>query len=366
MRNIIILLSALVLVACDEEDTAAEKVVRGLKTFTVSESTESTVRNYPGVIESSEITGLSFEVGGSVGQIDINVGQPVTEGQVIARLDTAALELQVQSAEASVKQASAIAQNAKENLARQEELLTRGATTKVVVDQARTDAESSEASATQAQKSLETAQDNLEKSELTAPFDGIVNSVDATSFSTISAGSPVVTIYRADTFEVSFSVNFNTVNQLVVGTPARVRLADAPDVSLSAVVSEIGSRADAVSSFPIVLQLTETNPILKAGMAVETSIEFPLPAAKGYLIPLAAVIKDGEGSTANGDNPSELGVYLFESASSTVKRKTVTVGGVRQNSIVVLEGLSPGDKIASAGVSFLREGQEVKLLDRED
>ncbi|NNK79810.1 MAG: efflux RND transporter periplasmic adaptor subunit, partial [Litoreibacter sp.] len=51
--------------------------------------------------------------------------------------------------------------------------------------------------------------------------------------------------------------------------------------------------------------------------------------------------------------------------NTTVTRRTVTVGGVQQNSIIVLEGLEPGDIIASAGVSFLREGQKVKLLDGE-
>ena len=67
----------------------------------------------------------------------------------------------------------------------------------------------------------------------------------------------MVSLYAPDAFEISIGVNFDTVFQLVFGTQATIRLADLPDVTLAAVVSELGSRADAVSSFPVVLRLKE-------------------------------------------------------------------------------------------------------------
>ena len=45
-----------------------------------------------------------------------------------------------------------------------------------------------------------------------------------------------------------------------------------------------------------------------------------------------------------------------------VHRREVSVGGVRENSIIIVEGLKLGERVAVAGVSFLREGQKVKLL----
>ena len=44
----------------------------------------------------------------------------------------------------------------------------------------------------------------------------------------------------------------------------------------------------------------------------------------------------------------------------------IAVGGIRENMVVVVDGLAPGDLVASAGVSFLKEGQEVRLLGSED
>jgi RND family efflux transporter MFP subunit len=325
-------------------------------------------RNKPGaaVLEPAELTTLSFEVAGTLGQVSLNVGQELAAGDEIARIDPTSLELQVATAAAAVDQASSAAQNAADNYARQQELLERGSTTRVAVDGARTEAETSAAALEQAKKSLEQAEQTLAKSVLTAPYPGIVNTVDVRSFATVGAGTPVVSMYSTDRFEVSFSVNFDTVNALVVGKEASVRLADRPDIILDAVVSEIASRADAVSSFPVVLELRESHPLLKAGMAAEASIEFDLPVAEGYPVPITSIVKDNVGARATADSPAEMTVYVYDPADSTVKSRQVKVGGIRENQIIVIDGLSVGDRIASAGVSFLQDGQEVKLLDGEE
>ena len=49
-----------------------------------------------------------------------------------------------------------------------------------------------------------------------------------------------------------------------------------------------------------------------------------------------------------------------------MKKRTVTVGGVRDNRLVVTEGIAAGDILASAGVSYLSDGQKVKLLPPEE
>ncbi len=365
MHRLILSLVALsMLTGCPEEEDSADPVIRGLKVHEIGEIEQSQTRRFPAVIEPANLTVLSFEIGGKLGALDLDVGQRISAGETVARLDPETLSLQVETAEAAVAQAEASARIATDTLARQEQLLERGTVTQVTVDDARAQADAAAASLTQAQKSLETAEENLGKAELVAPFEGIVNSVEATSYATVAAGTPIATVYSTDAFEVSFSVNFDAASELVVGTPAVVRLADRPDIALDAVVSEIGARADAVSSFPIVLQLKDTDPLMKAGMAVEAAIEFPLPTSVGYPVPLSALIKDGQsGSPGDASTPARAGVFVFETESSTVRRQEVTVGGIRENMIVVVDGLEPGDLVASAGVSFLKEGQEVRLLD---
>ncbi|TMM51319.1 efflux RND transporter periplasmic adaptor subunit [Sulfitobacter sabulilitoris] len=365
MQRIVTALVILIVIGgCREEEAAQEPVIRGLKVHEVAEAERSQTRRFPGVLEPSNLTVLSFEIGGRLAEFDLDVGQRLTEGEVVARLDPETLRLQAETAAAAVVQAQASARNAADTLKRQQELLDRGTTTRVAVDDAQSKADSAAAALVQAQKSLESAEENLEKADLRAPFAGIVNSVDATAFATLGAGAPIATMYSPDAFEVSFSVSFDAASELVVGKEASIRLADRPDVTLPAVVSEIGSRADTVSSFPIVLRLKDTHPLLKAGMAVETAIEFPLPVREGYPLPISALIKDGlSGSPGDAQSPAQAGVYVYDADTSTVRRETVTVGGIRENMVVVIDGLAPGDLVASAGVSFLKEGQEVKLLD---
>lgn len=73
----------------------------------------------------------------------------------------------------------------------------------------------------------------------------------------------------------------------------------------------------------------------------------------GFLIPLAAAY-------AEADNA--FSVFVYDPASSTVKKRPIRTGGVLDNHIAVLEGLEEGDIIATAGVPFLNDGQVVTLL----
>jgi multidrug efflux pump subunit AcrA (membrane-fusion protein) len=59
-------------------------------------------------------------------------------------------------------------------------------------------------------------------------------------------------------------------------------------------------------------------------------------------------------------------VFRYDEGSSTVKKRTITLGGIRDNRLVVTEGIAAGDILASAGVSYLSDGQKVKLLPLEE
>jgi multidrug efflux pump subunit AcrA (membrane-fusion protein) len=56
-------------------------------------------------------------------------------------------------------------------------------------------------------------------------------------------------------------------------------------------------------------------------------------------------------------------VYVYDAASQSVVARPVTVSEVRGNEVIVSKGLSAGDRVAAAGVSYLRDGMKVKLLE---
>lgn len=366
MRAYFTPLIALALIACDDEQAAEapEPVIRGLKTFEVADVEETTVRRFPSVLQPAAISSLSFEVGGKLTEVDLTVGQRVEAGEVLATLDPTSLEIAVAQSQAALEQSEARANNDAEEAERQAELLRRGVATKAAADKAQADAEASAAQVVQSARALDTAKDNLTKTTLAAPFDGILNSVEVESFTNVSPGAPVATLYSVDAFEVSFAVSFEVSSQLTVGKPVQIRLADAPDIVLSGVVSELGARADTVSSFPVIARLEQSSPVVKAGMAVEISIEFAVPTGEGFTLPLTVLPMTGE--LIPGRTPSEPGetqVFVYDAETETVKTRRIKIGGVRENALLVIDGLEVGERVAAAGVSFLRDGQQVKLLD---
>lgn len=360
------LVLCLVLAGCQDNAARAPEEappVRGLKTVLVKDQEETTVRRYPSVLQPAQITTLSFETAGRLGAVDFRVGERVSEGQQLATLDPKALQIQVDSAQAAVEQAESSYRNARDDFDRQSKLFEDAVTTKAALDASRTNMETAQAQLAQSRKQLEAAEDSLDKSVLEAPFDAIINSVEADSFANVSAGTPIATVYSDEGFEASFSVSYDIINRIAVGKNVQVRLADNPEVELAAIVSELGTRADTVSSFPVVVSLTETRPDLKAGMAVEVAMEFIVPRGEGYTLPLTVLAMDGElDPPERPGEPGETHVFVFDDETSTVQRRKITVGGIRENSIIAIGGLEEGERVASAGVSFLRDGQEVKLL----
>jgi multidrug efflux pump subunit AcrA (membrane-fusion protein) len=78
---------------------------------------------------------------------------------------------------------------------------------------------------------------------------------------------------------------------------------------------------------------------------------------KGFLLPLTVLYPEG-----GKDLKNVATVFVYDEPSSAVKKRQITVGGVRDNNLVVTAGVAPGDLVASAGVSYLVDGQKVKLL----
>ncbi|MEM8625486.1 MAG: efflux RND transporter periplasmic adaptor subunit [Pseudomonadota bacterium] len=328
---------------------------------------ETTIRRYPGVLEPGEVNVLAFEVSGRLGRLRLDVGQRVKAGDLLAELDIEQFVTTIENREAAVAEAQATLTQAEEDLARSQQLLDRGAGTRVTRDEDRTEALQARAQLTQAEKNLASAQEDLSDTKLFAPFDGVIDKIEVDSFATVSASETVLSIYEQTDYEVAFSVSFDVIEQLVVGTAATIRLADNPQIVLDAVVSEIGGRAGTVSSFPIVVRLNSVSPVIKAGMAVEVSFEFSLPEARGFLIPISAAIPDGvipENAGTNSVIPLE--VFVLDETTSTVTRRPIAMAGIRENQFLVIEGLAAGEYVATKGVTFLREGMAVKLLSPEE
>jgi RND family efflux transporter MFP subunit len=346
----------------EKKQEATEQPVRGLRAYKVAATAESRIRRFPTVLQPADVSGLSFEIGGQLKAINLTVGQKVHLGDLLAEIDPRSLQTQVEQAGAGVQQAQAQLDNAEGDFQRKEELLKRGVATQAVFDQSRATMLSSRAQLDQARRQLELANHNLDRSKLLAPFSGTIARVEVKSFAQVTAGQPIATLYSDDRFETSFLAPSPTFQSLSVGQPVAVTIADLPELALKGEIKELGAKAEQVSAFPVIVRLDNSAPGLNAGMSAEVSIEEPLIGGRsGFLVPLSVLAPEG-GKELQGKGT----VFVYNTGSSTVSKQAITVGGVRDNRLVVTEGVAAGDIVASAGVSYLVEGQKVKLLPLEE
>jgi hypothetical protein len=134
---------------------------------------------------------------------------------------------------------------------------------------------------------------------------------------------------------------------------------DIADRTFEAFVSEVGTRAGVGNAFPVRADLREPPPGLRPGMTAEVRFsiaraESELVVLEGFMIPIAAALAELD---------DEFSVFVFDRETSTVEKRSIQQGGVSDNQIAVLDGLREGEIIATAGVTFLRDGQQVTLLD---
>jgi len=360
MMHRIICLSLVILLTSGCGQEAAEPVerIRAVKTILVAERASGQMRKFPGTVEPVDNSSISFEVSGLVREIRVDVGENFEKGQVLAVLDKQQFELNVESARAALARAEA--QNAEKESAYDRQLRIQaqdaGATTQRAVDQSRAAYESTRESISYNRAQLNLARRDLQNTELRAPFDGVVSAKQVEAFEEIGRGQPVFDVFVEGAMEATVSIPENMIGDVYLGLKGDVRLPNRPDRSYEAVVSEVGSAATAANAFPVKATILEADQLVRPGMTAELTLLFAFEeeGESGYLVPLEAV--------APGMSSDDRHVFVFDTETSTVRKTAVQVKGLVGNRVIVTAGAGPGDAIVVAGVPFLRDGQQVKLL----
>lgn len=365
-KRLQVLACACVLLSCGGESTDIEQeIVRGLKAFRVTQSANSERRRYPSVVQPAQETRLSFEISGKLKDIRLEVGQRVEKAQVLAEIDPASLELKAQSAQASLDDAQAQFKNARADFERKQQLLEKQYVTQAQFDDAQNTLNSARAQLERAQKQLDLAKQDFSKSKLLAPFQGVVSSIEAKDFAQVSPGDTVIGMYSEGAYEVSFSVPAIIINSLTVGDSALVTFSDLPGETVNGRIKELGARASQVSAFPVVVALDQTPDGLHAGIAADVELTIALQhAAEGFLVPMASIdfSNSEEANVRDHRSVGHADLYVYQADSETVNRRSVSIVGIRGNMVIIDQGLQEGDIVAVAGISYLRDGQRVKLL----
>jgi RND family efflux transporter MFP subunit len=181
-------------------------------------------------------------------------------------------------------------------------------------------------------------------------------SVDA--FVEVPAGQEIVRLDAKGTLEVAFDIPETIISRVAKGASVSIALPTVRDQPIAGNITFIGSAAGTANAFPAKARLIDPPDAIRPGMTADVTLPLASSDAQetAYLVPITAL--------APADEPEQGYVFVYDAASSTVQRKPVRIRpGVGTDALVpIQEGVQAGDVIAVAGVTFLTDGQRVKLM----
>ncbi|GLS24753.1 efflux RND transporter periplasmic adaptor subunit [Marinibactrum halimedae] len=345
---------------CAEENVVVEKKPRPIAWVQVSTSEMSQVRRISGILQAAESAQLSFQVTGKIKSVPARLGDQVKAGDVLAELDESSYELNVKAANAQVHESEAAVREATNEFERQANLYEKGWVSKALYDDAETALESAKSTLEVAQAQLDLANKDLRDAVLRAPYDGTITARNIEPSQQVSAGQSCFEIEGQGGLEISVVAPETIVGQMQYSDVFKASFPAIPDLTLDARITEIGSQAEAANAFPITLFVQDSPAILRAGMSAEVDFTYMGTGRTGYTgpairVPMSALVA-GEGQTSFA--------FVYDESTSTVQRRAVQTENIINNEMLISSGLEDGEIIASAGVVYLYDGQEVTLLNR--
>jgi len=351
-----LLVAALTFAGCGPSDESFEERLRPVRYVTVSDASAFRNRSFSGTSKSSRESRLSFKVPGTVTSVPVQIGQRLNSGELIAEIDPASYVLQAQQAQATLVEAQANNRRAAANYERTKGLYANSNASLNDLELARAQAESASAVVRSAGKALEIARLNVSYTKLTAGTDCSIASLNIEVNENVASGQQVAAVSCGEEYEVTLDLPESLIGSVDEWTPVTVRFGSIPDEEFSGVISEIAVASAAGSAaFPVVIDILGNHPSLRSGLAADVTFQFDSAASQngGVLLPVTAVIKDPNGAF----------VFVAESVETEgealVRRRDVTLGELSQSGIEIVEGLAVGDRVITAGISVIRDGQRV-------
>ncbi len=347
--TLLILCTGLLLAGChkETEEVAAPRPVWVMK---VGASGQQTSGSYTGEVRSRYESTIGFRIGGKITAREVNVGDMIKKGQLIARLDPNDTQLNAQAASAEVQTAQANLALAKSELARREQLYQKQFISRSALESYETQVKTSQARVAQAQSQAAVSQHQTAYTQLFADRAGVIGMIQAEPGQVVAAGQTVAQIYDLQTLEIQISVPEKTIDALKIGDMAEVRLNESAQ-AYSGRIREISPAANSQThAFDLRIQLLNTDQRIKLGMTADVTFSQANTTQK-IIVP----------STAVTQADKQAAVWVID-PQHKVHKRIVTTGPLSEQGIEITSGLQAGETIATIGVHTLTEGLQVQAV----
>jgi RND family efflux transporter MFP subunit len=344
---------------------------RPVRVEAVTGETAAAGLRYSASIQPAEQVSLAFKVGGYVREVqqrrgsdgrlrNLQQGDEVKRGAVLARVDPLDYEARVHQAKAQLAEAEASLAKARADGSRAESLYQARALTRPDYDSATAGLSASVARVEAARAQLDAAQISLRDATLVAPTDGVVLSRGVEVGALAGVGTVGFTLADLTQVKAVFGVPDLVVQRVQLGAPLSLTSDAFPELQFPGRVTAVSPAADAQSRvFSVEVTIPNHDRRLKAGMIATVEVASPNPPdipAGSPSVSVAAVVKSAKASG--------FAVFLVEGPDdeATARARDVTLGAISGNRVAVESGLALGDKVIVSGASLLVDGDRVRVI----
>ena len=343
MRHILCyLLLPLLAGGCSRRGASVATAPRPVKVTTAA-AAHTLEKDFAGLATPDDAVTLAFKLSGQVLRVAVSKGERVERGALLAELDPRDVELQVTATRSAFEEARSVRE-------RMQRLLSHEAVS-------RQEAEAADTRYAQARSTYENTLDLLDETRLKAPFAGVIERTYVDNFERVQAGQSIVRLVNPVTTTVQFTLPESALDALRdTTTRFVVRFDNYRGVTIPARLKDYAQTSSDASGFPVSLRLENPDPSrwrISPGMSCTITMQSADPVADAVSLPLTAVCAPAEGGTY---------VWIV-GADDRVTRRAVTLGELfGRDRVVIDRGVQPGERVVTAGVYRLTEGEEVRIL----
>ncbi len=291
-----------------------------------------------GSLRSNESVTLRPEIAGRVVRVNFREGQPVTEGQLLIELDDSVPRAELADAQAQLTVARA-------NSERSIDLFARGAGSARARDEA-------VATLRMAEAAVELRRARLAQYRLMAPFDGVAGLRQVSPGDFVAAGAAIVNIESLNPIKVEFRVPELYLPSVHSGQILRLRVDAYPGKEFPGAVYAINPALDASGrSIAIRAMLPNTDNQLRPGLFARVTLTLR-QEERAIMVPESAVV------------PMQQGAIVMKIVDGRAVAQPVRLGIRRNTEVQIVEGLSEGDVVVTAGHMKLQPGAPVMVVNQ--
>jgi len=308
----------------------------------------------PGEVQARYSTPLSFRVGGKIIERQVRLGDSVTPGQIVAKLDPADATKNAAAAKAQLSAAQHQLDYARQQLDRDRAQARENLIAANQLEQTRNAYASALAQRDQAAQQAALSADQLKYTTLQADHAGVITAEQADTGQNVAAGTPVYQLAWSGDIDAICDVPESVLAGLAVGQRATVTLGPLPGKTFTAVLREIAPAADPQSrTYRVKLTLESPSPDVRLGMTANISFDNRGSDSQAtYTVPATALFHDGK----------EPAVWVVKPQEDTLELRRVQVLRYDARTVTLAGGVKAGERLVWQGVHTVSAGEKVRTV----